>query len=58
MKDLKEVQAKAQGEHKTELRVTGGSRTMMLNFSFSFVSVLSRSTRKSGKQTRTLHLNI
>lgn len=42
-------------ENKVYVRFTGGSRIMMLNFSFSFFSVLSRSTRKLqiGKQNKT-----
>ena len=42
-------------ENKVYFRFTGGSRIMMLNFSFSFFSVLSRSTRKLeiGKQNKT-----
>ena len=41
-------------ENKVNFRFTGGSRMMMLNFSFSFFSVLSRSTRKLeiGKQNK------
>lgn len=42
-------------ENRIYFRITGGSRTIMLNFTFSFFSVLSRSTRKSevGKQNKT-----
>lgn len=44
--ETKEVYTKAYGENKREVRITGGSRTMMLNFSFSLFSELSRSTKK------------